>query len=278
MENIEKFEKSIKRNTYYQLLTKPQVYLKVLLTRTVGLGIFTLIIGLVIKFLSWESYTIPSSMHSLIGIVIGLLLVFRTNTAYDRWWDGRKMISYISHEIDMISARLGAIETQDNYGELEDYRIAIRDFLVKLRNYLSSGEDGESSVNFHLNQKKSIQKAIVSLNKLDTKDINIIGLLGSLDKLLEYSNNLERIKNTPIPLSYVFHIKMSILIYLVTLPFGMFHDLGLWSVPMVMLIYYIIAGVEIISNEIENPFANDPNDLPTHKLFDVILKTLASKH
>ena len=118
----------------------------------------------------------------------------------------------------------------------------------------------------------------MSLNKLDTKDINIIGLLGSLDKLLEYSNNLERIKNTPIPLSYVFHIKMSILIYLVTLPFGMFHDLGLWSVPMVMLIYYIIAGVEIISNEIENPFANDPNDLPTHKLFDVILKTLASKH
>lgn len=278
MEKIDRIEKSIKKNTYYQLLTKPQVYLKVLLSRTIGLGVFTLVIGLIIKFLDWESYTIPSSMHSLIGIVIGLLLVFRTNTAYDRWWDGRKMISYVSHEIDMISARLGAIETTENYEALEEYRLAVRDFLVKLRNYLSSGEDGESSVNFHLSQKKSIQKAIVSLNKLDTKDINIIGLGNSLEKLLEYSNNLERIKNTPIPLSYVFHIKMSILIYLVTLPFGMFHDLGLWSVPMVMLIYYIIAGVEIISNEIENPFANDPNDLPTYKLFDVILKTLASKN
>lgn len=271
-------EKTIKRNTYYQVFTKPQVYLKVLLTRTIGIGAFALVMGLIIKFLEWDSYTIPASMHSLIGIVIGLLLVFRTNTAYDRWWDGRKMISSVSHEIDMISARLGAIETQENYTHIEEYRLSVREFLVKLRNYLSSGEDGESSVQFHLAQKKSIQKAIIALNKMDNKDPNIMGLMNSLDKMLEYSNNLERIKNTPIPLSYVFHIKMSIFIYLVTLPFGMFHDLGLWAVPMVMLIYYIIAGVEIISNEIENPFANDPNDLPTHKLFDVILKTLANKH
>jgi putative membrane protein len=271
-------EKSIKRNTYYQVFTKPQVYLKVLLTRTIGIGIFALTTGLIIRFLDWDSYTIPASMHSLIGIVIGLLLVFRTNTAYDRWWDGRKMISSVSHEIDMVSARLGAIENQENYIHIEEYRLSVREFLVKLRNYLSSGEDGESSVQFHLAQKKSIQKAIVALNKMDNKDPNIMGLMNSLDKMLEYSNNLERIKNTPIPLSYVFHIKMSIFIYLVTLPFGMFHDLGLWAVPMVMLIYYIIAGVEIISNEIENPFANDPNDLPTHKLFDVILKTLANKH
>ena len=184
-------EKSIKKNTYYLLLTKPQVYLKVLLTRTLGIGAFTLVVGIIIKLLEWDSYTIPSSMHSLIGIVIGLLLVFRTNTAYDRWWDGRKMISSISHEIDMISARLGAIENESNYTHVEDYRLSVREFLVKLRNYLSAGEDGESSVQFHIAQKKSIQKAIVSLNHLDTKDINVMGLLTSLDKLLEYSNNLE---------------------------------------------------------------------------------------
>ncbi len=273
-----KIEKSIKRNTYYQVFTKPQVYLKLLLTRTIGIGVFALVMGLIVKFLEWDAYTIPASMHSLIGIVIGLLLVFRTNTAYDRWWDGRKLISSISHDIDMISARLGAIETQENHIHLDNYRVSVREFILNLRNYLSACEDGESSIQFHLVQKKIIQKAIVSLNKLDIKNPNIIGLINSLDKMSEHCNNLERIKNTPIPLSYVFHIKMSIFIYLITLPFGMFHDLGLWAVPMVMLIYYIIAGVEIISNEIENPFANNPNDLPTYKLFDVILKTLENKN
>lgn len=278
MGRIVKIEKTIKGNTYYQLLSKPQVYLKVLLTRTFGLGFFTLLVSLIISFLDLGAYTIPSTMHSLIGIVIGLLLVFRTNTAYDRWWDGRKMLSYVSHEVDMISARLGAIETSEIYDEIENYRIAVRSFLIKLRDYLSSGEDGESSIKFHLNQKQSIQKILITLTALEQKGVDISKLLNSLDKLSEYSNNLERIKSTPIPLSYVFHIKVSLLIYLVTLPFGMFHDLELWSVPMVMVIYYIIAGVEIISNEIENPFANDPNDLPTHTLFDVILKTLASKN
>lgn len=271
-------EKTIRRNTYFQVFSKPQVYLKLLLTRTIGIGVFALVMGLIVKFLDWDSYTIPASMHSLIGIVIGLLLVFRTNTAYDRWWDGRKLISSISHDIDMISARLGAIETQENHIHLDNYRVCVREFILNLRNYLSAGEDGESSIQFHLAQKKIIQKAIVSLNKLEIKNPNIIGLINSLDKMSEHCNNLERIKNTPIPLSYVFHIKMSIFIYLITLPFGMFHDLGLWAVPMVMLIYYIIAGVEIISNEIENPFANNPNDLPTYKLFDVILKTLENKN
>jgi putative membrane protein len=64
------------------------------------------------------------------------------------------------------------------------------------------------------------------------------------------------------------------LIYLVSLPFGMFHDLGLVAVPLVMLLYYIIAGVEIISNEIENPFGSYPNDLPTEELFQSIIKTI----
>jgi len=41
-----------------------------------------------------------------------------------------------------------------------------------------------------------------------------------------------------------------------------------------MLVYYIIAGVEIISNEIENPFADDPNDLPTSQLFKDMLDAL----
>jgi ion channel-forming bestrophin family protein len=115
---------------------------------------------------------------------------------------------------------------------------------------------------------------LFELDNYDQSNPNVSNIHVSLNKMLEYSNNLERIKNTPIPLAYVLHIKMSILIYLITLPFGMFHDLGLWATPLVMLVYYIIAGVEIISNEIENPFADDPNDLPTSQLFNDMLETL----
>lgn len=269
--------KEIKKNLFYKLLANPKVYLKVLLLRTLVIGLFTAFMTLGINFMGWETYTIPASMHSLIGLVIGLLLVFRTNTAYDRWWEGRKTISGVSHEVDMISARLHAMSTNNNYGNhlnLIEFKSSVIKFLMLLRDYLNEGEDGSSSTQFHLKQKKQIERAMLSINGMDQSNIHISGLLGSLNKLVEYSNALERIKNTPIPLSYVFHIKISIYIYLFSLPFGIFHDLEIFAVPLVMLIYYIIAGVEIISNEIENPFANDPNDLPTVKLFNVMLKTL----
>jgi putative membrane protein len=276
MDNV---TKQIKNNIFYLLFSKPNLYLKVLLYRTIGMGLFTFLIWFSIKFFEITSFTIPSSMHSLIGIVIGLLLVFRTNTAYDRWWDGRKIIASLSSEVSIVTARLDSL----NYSTPPDrfdshYETAIKQnlssFLLSLRNYLTKGQDNEPSSVFHLKQTQYLREIFKSVSYLKQDD-NVKSMLnGSFLKMMEYSNQLERIKNTPIPISYVFHIKISMMIYLLTLPFGMFHDLGIWSVPLVMLIYYIIAGVEIISSEIENPFAGDPNDLPTHKLFKTMIETL----
>jgi putative membrane protein len=275
MDNV---TKQIKNNIFYLLFSKPNLYLKVLLYRTIGMGLFTFLIWFSIKFFEITSFTIPSSTHSLIGIVIGLLLVFRTNTAYDRWWDGRKIIASLSSEVSIVTARLDSLNKSQFDRFDTNYETAIKQnlttFLTSLRNYLTKGQDNEPSSVFHLTQTQYLREMFKSVSYLKQDD-NVKSMLnGSFLKMMEYSNQLERIKNTPIPLSYVFHIKISMMIYLLTLPFGMFHDLDIWSVPLVMLIYYIIAGVEIISSEIENPFAGDPNDLPTHKLFKTMLESL----
>lgn len=273
-------QSKIKGNIFYLLFAKPNIYLKVLLYRTLGMGLFTFVVWYSIKYFELTSFTIPSAMHSLIGIVIGLLLVFRTNTAYDRWWDGRKIIASVASEVSIVTARLNSLKIShlDIYesDRVDEIKKQLNDFLLSLRNYLTIGQDNQHSVAFHVKQKNHLESLFRNVSYLKQDD-NVKGMLNnSFLKLMEYSNQLERIKNTPIPLSYVFHIKVSVMIYLLTLPFGMFHDLGIWSVPLVMLIYYIIAGVEIISSEIENPFAGDPNDLPTHKLFKTMLETLKS--
>lgn len=274
---MKNFKRDIKKTTFVVLVSKPSIYLKELLWRTLLIGGFTLAITLIIHLLSFDSFSVPPTMHSLIGIVIGLLLVFRTNTAYDRWWEGRKMISGLSHEVGLISARMGSMYNPQNKEALDLFKSCVNDFLISLRDYLKTGDEGRESTLFHLSQKRKMERAFKALNSLGAADTNINSLNGSIGKLLEYSNALERIKNTPIPLSYKLHIKISIFIYLITLPFGLFHDLGMWAIPLVMLIYYIIAGVEIISNEIENPFAEDPNDLPTAELFTAIIDSLHDK-
>lgn len=274
---MKRLKSELKNNTFVLLVSKPSIYLKELLWRTLLIGGVTLAINLIIHWLKFDSFTIPVSMHSLIGIVIGLLLVFRTNTAYDRWWEGRKMIGNLSHEVGLISARIAAMQTANNKNKLDEFKACVQEFLESLRDYLKVGDDGSESRIFHLAQKRKLERAFKVLNSMGNSDVNVNALNASVGKLLEYSNALERIKNTPIPLSYKLHIKMSIFIYLMTLPFGLFHDLGMLAIPMVMLIYYIIAGVEIISNEIENPFAEDPNDLPTAELFIGIIESLHDK-
>jgi putative membrane protein len=278
---MNKIKKTIKTNPFYLIVSKPGIYLKVLLWRTCIIGLFTLIMGLLVKYFNLDKSTIPPTMHSLIGIVIGLLLVFRTNTAYDRWWDGRKIIGNLSTQIGLITARLGTMKSYElnfypdsNFDTTNKFKRIVKKFMLSLHDYLVNSDDNEESSVFHIKQNKIIEEAFIELNNFDQTNQNIGHINNSLNLLLEYSNNLERIKNTPIPLAYVLHIKMSILIYLLTLPFGMFHEMGLWATPLVMLVYYIIAGVEIISSEIENPFADDPNDLPTSELFKDMLDAL----
>jgi putative membrane protein len=270
------FSKNIKDNVFYKLFTNPSIYLQILLGRTLGIGFFTFLVWLTVVTFDLHDYTIPPTMHSLIGIVIGLLLVFRTNTAYDRWWDARKLIASLSSEVSVISSKLNSVDfVHYENSSVKNLKISVLEILNSLKEYLKSEDGKVDTVEFHIEQTRLTSNAFRYLDYIKNENIKN-NVNNSLLKIMEYSNQLERIKNTPIPLSYIFHIKISVLIYLLTLPFGMFHDLGFASIPLVMVIYYIMVGVEIISSEIENPFAGDPNDLPIENLFNIMEKTINS--
>jgi len=88
-------------------------------------------------------------------------------------------------------------------------------------------------------------------------------------ELKEFSDILggcERIKTTPIPYSYTMYIKKFIFVYILTLPFGFVTIAEYMTVPIVVLISYVLLSVELIAEEIEDPFGNDVNDLPTDEL------------
>jgi putative membrane protein len=76
----------------------------------------------------------------------------------------------------------------------------------------------------------------------------------------------ERIRNTPIPYSYTMFIKKFIFIYLITLPFGFVTTTGYMTIPIVVVTTYVLLSVELIAEEIEDPFGRDINDLPMDEL------------
>ena len=82
----------------------------------------------------------------------------------------------------------------------------------------------------------------------------------------------ERIKTTPIPFSYSVFIKKFIFFYVMTLPFGYVFTLGYIAIPVVVFVFYVLASLEIIAEEIENPFGTDANDLPITQICKNIQK------
>ncbi|CAG8499745.1 14147_t:CDS:2 [Dentiscutata heterogama] len=97
-------------------------------------------------------------------------------------------------------------------------------------------------------------------NKIDSNDLSPIA--GILNSLIEILGSLERIGNTPIPLSYKIHLKQAVTLYVWVLPFTLVDNLGWITIPAMAVISFILFGVEAIGSEIENPFGYDNNDLP----------------
>lgn len=280
---------SIKRSIMYIIFTNPQIYLGALIKRTMYIGVITFALSWVYTHSSLREIVIPSTTHSLIGIVIGLLLVFRTNTAYDRWWEGRKCISAISNSMSLYMMKLTSmVNTHDEethtYGVVNEFRktsvLKFTEWLEALRMFLRQSDDGKKIITlpFHRSQMQIFTGLMTEMNRLvksnEIRKDEASALQLHLNTIMENSNNCERIKNTPIPLGFLLHIKTSIFIYLLSLPIGLFHDLGMMSTFIIMTIYYVIGGIEIISNEIENPFAGDPNDLPVDELLGNIKESI----
>jgi len=94
----------------------------------------------------------------------------------------------------------------------------------------------------------------------------LIILNSEVQSFTEICGACERIKNTPIPYSYSAFIKKFIFFYIMTLPFGYVFSLGYYSIPVVIFIFYVLASLELIAEEIEDPFGMDANDLPIEKI------------
>lgn len=213
-------------------------------------------------------------MHGVLGFVISLLLVFRTNTAYDRWWEGRKLWGGLTNASRNLAIKLNAFlpKTEDR----KYFRLMIPNYAFALKTLLHENEDyHELDPILDFKRERHLPNQIASLlfqrveacrKNGDLTPEQLLMLNADLTTLTEVCGACERIKNTPIPFAYNIFIKKFIFFFVITLPFGWSFSLGYLVVPIVMLILYALAGLEVIAEEIENPFGTDANDLPMDQI------------
>ncbi|KAJ3723618.1 Bestrophin/UPF0187 [Lentinula guzmanii] len=83
-----------------------------------------------------------------------------------------------------------------------------------------------------------------------------------VQSMVDNMTAMERIANTPIPISYGIHLKQCVTLYLFALPLTLVNDLGWMTIPIVTVVAFTFMGIEGIADEIEMPFGHDPSDLP----------------
>lgn len=229
-----------------------------------------------------------SIMHTLMGFVISLLLVFRTNTAYERWWEGRKLWGALVNTTRNMAIKFHHIFMYDESEKNEIKKLLIA-FPFALKNHLrniSTMEEYELEHLYHINELKRpkhlplhisdlVFKKIIDQqkqNKISTAETLLLD--AEVKQLMEICGACERIKNTPIPFSYSVFIKKFIFIYVITLPIAYVATLSWYAIPVSVFIYYVLASLELIAEEIENPFGNDANDLPLDEISKNIRKSV----
>ena len=231
-------------------------------------------------------------MHSLLGFAISMLLVFRTNTAYDRWWEGRRLWGSLVNNSRNLAMKLESMLPVTDSSTRVFFRKIIPGYAEALHKHLHREEMkwelAEDDEHRHLWQQIDREKHVPNqLARLMFKEANrlyregvITGeqLLFINPELLSFTDicgACERIKNTPIPFSYSVFIKKFIFIYVMTLPFGYVFTLGYYVIAVVAVITYVLASLELIAEEIEDPFGGDENDIPTARLAENIGKHVA---
>jgi putative membrane protein len=231
---------------------------------------------------------LPNSLtlfHQIAGFVISLTLVFRINTAYDRWWEGRKAWGNLLNNCRNLLIKLNTFVPENEIEKRKTIVFLISSYAFVLKEHLRGNKlislEGECS----LFTKKEFESAIHKPNFIASQLTNYVykqclqsKITSNEDilinkhivELTDICGACERIKNTPIPFSYSIFIKKIVFIYIVTMPFTFGLTTGYWSVLIVVIMFYAFASLELISEEIEDPFGTDDNDLPLDEIADKI--------
>lgn len=231
--------------------------------------------------------TVTAQFHGFLGLILGTLLVFRTNTSYDRWWEGRKLWGQLVNDCRNLAIKVQACVRADPADKLRLGRW-LADFARALKGHLRGGVRLTDLPSFADSAGRPEPKhvpAYISARIYDQIEtwrqndqlggFELLFLDEHAASLMNICGACERIQKSPISISYRWFIRQSIAIYLLSLPWGLMEHFGIWTIPAVAMLGYFMIGVEVIAEEIEDPFGISEDDLMLDDLCQTIDRSVS---
>ncbi len=241
-------------------------------------------------FLKVEHLTLPSFPLTVVGSAIGIFVSFRTNSSYDRWWEGRKLwgrlINSSRHFCDQVLAYL-----PDDDGPSELQRSLVRRHIgyVHVLRCLLRNQDpfADADVQAFLTEEErktlpgqsnlthallNIQQRALSAsaNEGALQELRLTSFDHTLGALLDIQGGCERIKKTPFPRGYVIISERLILAYGLLFPLGLVNTLGWFTIPITVLVVMSLLLIGEVGRTLEDPFTTFWPALPLFALSKTI--------
>jgi putative membrane protein len=253
-----------------------------------GLAVWDVFIVVAYKLLHWEwvgSRNVPIALY---GSVIGIIVGFRNNSAYSRWWEARIIWGQIVNNSRSLSRRVCVAMEPDpvlpeaEKAEMMDLRRQIVHYQIAYVHALRQQLRGMDPIeeirrltpfenHAQLAKEKNIPLALQKKMGTMLRDARQRGWIDqwewqaidqNLDTLMGSQGAAERIKNTPLPKQYDFFPKLFVQIYCLLLPVGMVENLG-WYTPLgSTLVGFMFLALEEIGRDLEDPFDHTVFDVP----------------
>lgn len=251
-----------------------------LLVRVSLVGVYNVLIAIWGLQYHHHMLNISREYFSFLGILLSLLLVFRTNTAYDRYYEGRRVWGQLVSQCRGLAMEFNAVLPREAIASRRYFAALISNFPFALKGSLRGDMKFEqmeatpdilerlrSAENVAATILAVLQESVEQLRQVEIiRDTHLLTFKPHFLEMMSVSGVCERIKATPIPFSYTFFIKAYILTFIGVMPFVLLATSGYFMIPTAMFGAYALLGLEMIGEEIENPFGMDSNDLPLTQL------------
>lgn len=246
----------------------------------IGFAIYGAAVVLLTRALGIDFGGYGLAPFTLLGVTLSIYLGFRNNAAYDRWWEARKLWGQLVFDIRNL-ARSATTLIPEQTGQTRPLLMGALAFCHFLRGQLRN-VDVKSEAGQFLGQE--IESILVHANRgdatirrmgqrlatlkhgghIDAMDYRILD--ERLSTLVALQAGCERIASTPLPFAYALLLLRSAYIFCLLLPFGMASTLG-WLTPLLSaVVAYSFFGLDALSEELEEPFGTEANDLPLDRM------------
>ena len=247
------------------------------------IALYTLVIVTLHDRFNLKNMIIPLSVPMIMGTVISLLLAFRSNQAYDRWWEARNIWGAIVNDSRSLSRQILAfIDTTYESEEVEKFRERMVRRQIAWCYALSQalrGLDAKEGLEKYISKREiafvskyaNVPMALLELHARDLKyalaqewinPYQQVQIDKTLSNLCDAMGKCERIKNTVFPATYSLYIHFSMNFFILLLPFALIEFFGIIAVPMVVSIAASFLLIEKMAIHLQDPFDNKPTDTP----------------